>query len=90
MRNLKVLDRLFYRPMMEMALANGGGSNGTAAGHHLAHLSRDFVERLFPNLEDLLSWHSNINDKMKDRLRGGFPIDSIRDILDEMVSGGNC
>ena len=82
MRNLKVLDRLFYRPMMEMALANGGFAAGA---HHLAHLSRDFVERLFPNLEDLLDWHSNINDKMKERLKGGFPIDSIRDILDDMV-----
>ncbi len=69
MRNLKVLDRLFYRPLLADA-----------------HMSRDLVERLFPNLGEVLAWHAKANQEMKEKVKRGFPIGNIGDILKEMVS----
>ncbi len=69
-RTLKVLDRLFYRPLLE-------------------HWSSDLVERLFPNLEDVLAWHCKFNQRTKDLVKTkGFPVGNIGDILSEMVRTG--
>ena len=68
-RNLKVLDRLFFRPILENSL-----------------MSREMVERLFPNLEDVIRLHTKYNQLMKDKIKHqGFPIGDIGDILKEMV-----
>ncbi len=49
-------------------------------------MARELVERLFPNLEEVLAWHSKANQKMKDRVRAeGFPVGDVADILREMV-----
>ncbi len=69
MRNLKVLDRLFYRPLIESSA-----------------MSTDLAERLFPNLDEVLSLHNQYNQKMKERAKAGFPVGNIGDILTEMVS----
>ncbi len=68
-RNLKVLDRLFYRPLIESSA-----------------MSTDLAERLFPNLDEVLSLHNQYNQKMKERAKAGFPVGNIGDILTEMVS----
>jgi len=68
-RNLKVLDRLFCRPLLESS-----------------HMSKELIERLFPNLEDVLAVHTKYNQRMKDRIKAGFPIGNVGDILSEMVS----
>ena len=73
MRTLKVLDRLFYRPLLEHA--QGG-----------LQIPRDLVDRLFPNLDEVLAWHVRCNQRMKDKVKTtGFPVGSIGDILAEMV-----
>jgi Rho guanine nucleotide exchange factor 12 len=69
-RKLKVLDRLFYRPLLEEG----------------SHMPRDLVERLFPNLEEVLAWHDKYNRRMKDRIKNeGVPIGNVADILSDMV-----
>ena len=68
MRNLKVLDRLFYRPLLESC-----------------HMSKELIERLFPNLEEVLAVHTKYNQRMKDRIKAGFPIGNVGDILSDMV-----
>jgi hypothetical protein len=68
-RNLKVLERLFFRPLLESS-----------------HMSRDLIERLFPNLDDVLAVHTKYNQKMKERTKAGFPIGNIGDILSDMVT----
>jgi len=74
-RTLKVLDRLFYRPLLEQQQLLQSPA-----------LPRDFVERLFPNLEEVLAWHSKANQRMRDRVKSeGFPIGHIGDILSDMV-----
>ena len=68
-RNLKVLDRLFCRPLVETA-----------------HMSKELIDRLFPNLDEVLTVHTKYNQKMKERIKLGFPIGNVGDILSEMVS----
>lgn len=71
-RNLKVLDRLFYRPLLKEIT------------HGLT--TRDLVDRLFPNLDEVLAWHTKCNQKMKDQVKQkGFPVGNIGGILSEMV-----
>ena len=71
MRNLKVLDRVFYRPLVD-------------SGGQL--MSRELLDRLFPNLEEVLAWHNKYNVKMKERVKKeGFPIGKVGDLLGEMV-----
>ena len=67
-RNLKVLERLFFRPLIDSS-----------------QVSKDLIERLFPNLDDVLTVHNKYNQKMKERIKAGFPIGNIGDILTEMV-----
>lgn len=67
-RNLKVLDRLFCKPLMESGI-----------------MPKDLVERLFPNLEEVLNLHNQYNQKMKERAKAGFPVGNIGDMLCEMV-----
>ena len=68
-RNLKVLDRLFFRPLLESGI-----------------MSKDLVEQLFPNLEEVLALHNQYNQKMKERASSGFPVGNIGDMLSEMVN----
>ncbi|XP_059087739.1 uncharacterized protein LOC131884098 isoform X14 [Tigriopus californicus] len=76
-RNLKVLDRLFYRPLV--------AESAHSLGQH-----KEFVESLFPNLPDVLAWHTKCNQKMKDKVkRLGYPVGNIGDILSEMFFGDN-
>ncbi len=49
-------------------------------------MSKDLVEQLFPNLEEVLALHNQYNQKMKERAKAGFPIGNIGDMLCEMVS----
>ncbi len=49
-------------------------------------MSKELIERLFPNLEDVLAVHTKYNQRMKDRIKAGFPIGNVGDILSEMVS----
>ena len=69
MRNLKVLQGLFYRPLLD---ANN-------------IMSKELLEQLFPNLEEVLALHNQYNQKMKERVKAGFPIGNIGDMLCEMV-----
>lgn len=68
-RNLKVLDRLFFRPLRDSMTMSG-----------------ELTERLFPNLEEVLTVHLSFSQKMKERIKGGYPIGKIGDILSDMVS----
>ena len=62
-------------------------ASSSASASHSTLMARELVERLFPNLEEVLAWHSKANQKMKERMRGdGFPVGDIADILSEMVS----
>merc|ERR1719150_32671 len=47
-------------------------------------MSREFVDRLFPNLDEVLSVHQKFNCAMKAQVKKGFPIGDICDILTEM------
>ena len=67
-RNLKVLERLFFQPLKESGI-----------------MSKDLVEQLFPNLEEVLALHNQYNQKMKERAIAGFPVGNIGDMLCEMV-----
>ena len=66
-RNLKVLDLLFRRPLLDTG-----------------RMPRDLLDRLFPNLEEVLALHTRHNNAMKTRLKAGFPVGDICDILDDM------
>jgi hypothetical protein len=63
-RNLKVLDQLFRRPLLESGL-----------------MPREVVDRLFPNLEEVLSVHQSYNNAMKHLDKGGFPIGTVHYIM---------
>merc|ERR1719225_1182510 len=69
-RTLKVLDRLFFRPLIENSF-----------------MSRELVDQLFPNLEEVLAQHNQYNQKMKERAKAGFPVGNIGDMLCEMFEG---
>ena len=68
MRNLKVLQGLFYRPLLDANI-----------------MSKELLEQLFPNLEEVLALHNQYNQKMKERAKAGFPVGNIGDMLCEMV-----
>jgi hypothetical protein len=46
----------------------------------------ELTERLFPNLEEVLSVHLSFSQKMKEKIKAGYPIGKIGDILSDMVS----
>ena len=52
-------------------------------------MSRDFVDRLFPNLDEVLAVHAKFNSAMKLKVKQGFPIGDICDILTEMFLENN-
>jgi len=51
------------------------------------HLLVVLVVQLFPNLEEVLALHNQYNQKMKERVKAGFPIGNIGDMLCEMFDG---
>jgi len=69
-RNLKVLDRVFRRPLLESGL-----------------MPKEVVDRLFPNIEEVLAVHSSYNNAMKNLVKGGFPIGNIGELLGDMFLG---
>ena len=48
-------------------------------------INKELLEQLFPNLEEVLALHNQYNQKMKERVKAGFPIGNIGDMLCEMV-----
>jgi len=50
-------------------------------------MPREVVDRLFPNIDDVLTVHQRYNGAMKDRMKRGFPIGNIGDILGDMFMG---
>eukprot|EP00090_Calanus_glacialis_P005930 TRINITY_DN14639_c0_g1_i1.p1 TRINITY_DN14639_c0_g1~~TRINITY_DN14639_c0_g1_i1.p1 ORF type:complete len:1421 (-),score=247.02 TRINITY_DN14639_c0_g1_i1:1497-5759(-) len=71
-RNLKVLDGVFRRPLLETG-----------------RMPKEVVDRLFPNLDEVLAVHQRYNSAMKMRVKQGFPIGDICDILIDMFLGSN-
>ena len=69
-RILKVLDRIFRRPLLESGL-----------------MPKEVVDRLFPNLDEVLAVHSSYNNAMRNLVTGGFPIGNIGDLLQDMFLG---
>eukprot|EP00092_Neocalanus_flemingeri_P029208 GFUD01031705.1.p1 GENE.GFUD01031705.1~~GFUD01031705.1.p1 ORF type:complete len:1324 (-),score=443.62 GFUD01031705.1:1464-5210(-) len=69
-RNLKVLDRVFRRPLLESGL-----------------MPREVVDRLFPNIEEVLNVHSSYNNAMRNLAKGGFPIGNVGELLGDMFLG---
>ena len=45
------------------------------------------VERLFPNLDDVIQIHSSYNNAMRNLSKGGFPIKEIGELLSDMFLG---
>ena len=50
-------------------------------------MPREVVDRLFPNLDDVIQIHSSYNNAMNNLKRGGFPITDIGDVLRDMFLG---
>merc|ERR1719186_1636365 len=71
-RNLKVLDGVFRRPLLETG-----------------RMPKKVVDRLFPNLDEVLAVHQRYNSAMKMRVKQGFPIGDICDILIDMFLESN-
>ncbi|XP_065322721.1 uncharacterized protein LOC135929908 isoform X2 [Gordionus sp. m RMFG-2023] len=69
-RNLKVLDYIFYRPMKLENL-----------------VSEELLDRLFPNLDELLRIHGELNQKMKMKKSENVIIDSIGPMLLDFFDG---
>ncbi|PVD27167.1 hypothetical protein C0Q70_12321 [Pomacea canaliculata] len=65
LRNLKVLDRLFYRQM----LSEGGG------------VIKVLAQALFPNIDEIISLHASMNKQMKERRPPNGPVEDVGDIL---------
>jgi Rho guanine nucleotide exchange factor 12 len=73
-RNLKVLDSVFRRPLTETG-----------------RMPHELLDRLFPNLGDVLALHQRHSTAMRERVAagGGFPVREIGDILTGMFLEGN-
>jgi len=69
-RILKVLDRVFRRPLLESGL-----------------MPREVVDRLFPNIDEVLAVHASYNNAMRNMVKGGFPIGNIGELLGDMFLG---
>lgn len=50
-------------------------------------MPQDVVERLFPNLDEVIQIHSSYNSAMRSLKRGGFPIMEIGEMLSDMFLG---
>ncbi|XP_064618378.1 rho guanine nucleotide exchange factor 11-like isoform X3 [Liolophura sinensis] len=70
-RNMKVLDRVFFRPM--------------TAEPHVIH--QGLVNQLFPNLEQLINLHSSLNNAMKNRRKENPVVGEVGDILLQRFDG---
>ena len=71
-RNLKVLDVVFRRPLLDSY-----------------RMDRSLVDRLFPGLDEVLAVHQRYNTAMKAKVKAGFPVGDICDILSDMFLGEN-
>ncbi|KAF8764682.1 Rho guanine nucleotide exchange factor 12 like protein [Argiope bruennichi] len=69
-RNLKVLDKVFYKPLLQEQL-----------------LPPDFLNLLFPNLEEMLEIHTTFNNKMKARRKTEPVVGDIGQLMLEMFDG---
>jgi len=69
-RNLKVLEHVFRRPLLECGL-----------------VPREVVDRLFPNLQEVISVHQSYHAAMKTLAKGGFPIGRVGSLLADMFLG---
>ncbi|KAG8192162.1 hypothetical protein JTE90_027804 [Oedothorax gibbosus] len=69
-RNLKVLDQVFYKPLLQEQL-----------------LPLDFLNLLFPNLEEMLEIHTTFNNKLKARRKTESVIGDIGQLMLEMFDG---
>jgi len=52
-------------------------------------MPKEVVDRIFPNLDEVLNMHQRYNSAMKMRVKQGFPIGDICDILADMFLGAN-
>jgi len=52
-------------------------------------MPKEVVDRLFPNLDEVLAVHQRYNSAMKMRVKQGFPIGDICDILSDMFLGSS-
>ena len=52
-------------------------------------MDRGLVDRLFPGLDEVLSVHQRYNTAMKAKVKAGFPVGDICDILSDMFLGEN-
>jgi len=52
-------------------------------------MPKEVVDRIFPNLDEVLAVHQRYNSAMKMRVKQGFPIGDICDILSDMFLGAN-
>ena len=50
-------------------------------------MPREVVDRLFPNIEEVLAVHSSYNNAMRNLVKGGFPIGNIGELLGDMFLG---
>ena len=69
-RNLKVLEHVFRRPLLECGL-----------------VPREVVDRLFPNLQEVISVHQSYHAAMKTLAKEGFPIGRVGGLLADMFLG---
>ena len=69
-RNLKVLEHVFRRPLLECGL-----------------VPREVLDRLFPNLQEVISVHQSYHAAMKTLAKGGFPIGRVGGLLADMFLG---
>ena len=52
-------------------------------------MSKELSNKLFANLDEVLALHQKYNTSMKNRVKNGFPVGDIGDILTEMFLDGN-
>ena len=50
-------------------------------------MPKEVVDRLFPNLDEVIQIHSSYNNAMTNLKRGGFPVTDIGDVLRDMFLG---
>ena len=50
-------------------------------------MPQDVVDRLFPNLDEVIQIHSSYNSAMRSLKRGGFPIMEVGEMLSDMFLG---
>ena len=50
-------------------------------------MATDMIDRLFPNLEDVLTVHQSYSLAMKQKTARGFPVGPLGDLVDGMFQG---